>query len=366
MIKFSQHVDAMGNEIRNRKVEKVSSLPSPVAGDTGREVFLTTTNRFYVCNGSAWTLVATDSDALGGQSSAFHLSRANHTGTQVAGTISDFDNQVRTSRLDQMAAPTAAVAFGSQRITGLANGTAGTDAVNKSQLDAVAAIANGAASGVSLKLPVRVVVTTTPTFSGTQTLDGVSLVAGDRILVAAPSASTNGIYVVAAGAWSRATDSDAAGELAPGTLVAVTEGTANADTLWGLISDAAVTPGTTAHSWAKIIAGGASGFTVAGNGLTSSGSTVSVLAGLGIIADGSSTRIDTTVVVRKFVGPVPAGTSPVTVTHNLNTQDINVTVIEQSSKDVVLCGVTSSGVNTIALDFSTNPTTNQYRVIVTG
>jgi hypothetical protein len=49
------------------------------------------------------------------------LARANHTGTQLASTISDFDTQVRTSRLDQMAAPTSAVALNSQKITGLAD-----------------------------------------------------------------------------------------------------------------------------------------------------------------------------------------------------------------------------------------------------
>lgn len=57
------------------------------------------------------------------------LARANHTGTQTASTISDFDTQVRTSRLDQMAAPTAAVALNAQKITGLADPTSAQDAV---------------------------------------------------------------------------------------------------------------------------------------------------------------------------------------------------------------------------------------------
>lgn len=65
------------------------------------------------------------------------LSRANHTGTQTASTISNFDTQVRTNRLDQMAAPTSSVALGSQRITGLATPTAGTDAATKAYVDEV-------------------------------------------------------------------------------------------------------------------------------------------------------------------------------------------------------------------------------------
>jgi hypothetical protein len=52
--------------------------------------------------------------------------RANHTGTQLASTVSDFDTQVRTSRLDQMAAPTASVALNAQKITGLGTPTANT------------------------------------------------------------------------------------------------------------------------------------------------------------------------------------------------------------------------------------------------
>ena len=63
------------------------------------------------------------------------LARANHTGTQTASTISDFDTQVRTSRLDQMAAPTASVSMNSQKITSLATPTSSTDAATKAYVD---------------------------------------------------------------------------------------------------------------------------------------------------------------------------------------------------------------------------------------
>lgn len=367
LIKFGNHVDANGYEIRNRKVEKVASLPSPVAGDEGREVFLTSTKRFYVCTGSAWELKATDADQLGGQAPSYYLNLANSTGTITSAKVSDFDAQVRNARLDQLALPTSALNLNGQKITGLAAGSAATDAVNKGQLDAVSAIASAAASGVALKLPVRAVSTTNITLSGTQTIDGVSLVAGNRVLVAGQTtAKDNGIYVVASGAWTRATDADQDGELGQGTLVAVYEGTANGDTLWGISSDAAITVGTTSQTWSRVLGGGLAGFTAAGNGLTASGSTVSVNPGLGILADGSSTRIDTSVVARKYVGAVPAGTSPVTVTHNLNSTDVAVTVREVSSGDIILVQATASGANTVALDFGSNPTTNQYRVTITG
>jgi hypothetical protein len=65
--------------------------------------------------------------------------------TLTASKISDFDSQVRTSRLDQMAAPTASVSLNSQKITGLADATSATDAANKGYVDsAISALVNGA------------------------------------------------------------------------------------------------------------------------------------------------------------------------------------------------------------------------------
>ena len=73
------------------------------------------------------------------------LARANHTGTQTAATISDFDTQVRTSRLDQMAAPTAAVSLNSQKITNLANPVDNGDAVSLGYLTGQKGANNGIA-----------------------------------------------------------------------------------------------------------------------------------------------------------------------------------------------------------------------------
>jgi hypothetical protein len=65
--------------------------------------------------------------------------------TLTASKISDFDTQVRTSRLDQMAAPSASVSLNSQKITGLADATSATDAANKGYVDsAISGLVNGA------------------------------------------------------------------------------------------------------------------------------------------------------------------------------------------------------------------------------
>ena len=73
------------------------------------------------------------------------LARANHTGSQTASTISDFDTQVRTNRLDQMAAPTGSVSANSQKITNLATPTDSGDAVSLGYINAQKGAVNGLA-----------------------------------------------------------------------------------------------------------------------------------------------------------------------------------------------------------------------------
>ncbi|HWO99763.1 MAG TPA: hypothetical protein VNL74_03965 [Methylococcus sp.] len=166
--------------------------------------------------------------------------------------IANFDAQVWTSRLDQMAAPAAAVSLNSQRITNLADPTAAQDAATKAYVDSVA-------SGLDWKQSVRAATTANITLSGTQTIDGVAVVAGDRVLVKnQTTASQNGVYVVSAGAWSRASDFDANAEVTAGACMFVSEGTTNGNQTWVLTTDDPITVGTTALTFAQM-SGGASG-----------------------------------------------------------------------------------------------------------
>ena len=166
--------------------------------------------------------------------------------------VSDFDAGVQTNRLDQLAQPTASVALNNQLITGLADPVSDQDAVNKRYADALV-------TGLDVKDSVRVATTANITLSGTQTIDGVAVIADDRVLVKNQTdASENGIYVAAAGAWSRADDADntPTGEVTSGMFTFVEEGSANADAGYVLQTANPITLDTTDLSFVQFSGAG--------------------------------------------------------------------------------------------------------------
>lgn len=99
---------------------------------------------------------------------------------------------------------------------------------------------------LDFKQSVRVATTANITLSGTQTVDGVSLAVGDRILVKNQStASQNGIYTVRSSTWTRSVDASENSMVTSGLMVFVDEGTANADTIWRLTTNDPIVVGTT-------------------------------------------------------------------------------------------------------------------------
>src|SRR5262245_54322099 len=174
------------------------------------------------------------------------------TGDPQAPTPANTDNDtsiattafVKGQRLDQLAAPTADVPFNGRKITGLADPTLAQDAATKNYVDSVA-------QGLDAKASVKAASTANLTLSGTQTVDGIALIAGDRVLVKDQSAASgNGIYVVAAGAWARATDLDSWVEV-PSAYTFVEQGTVNGDTGWVCTADQGGTLGTTSMPWSQ-------------------------------------------------------------------------------------------------------------------
>lgn len=143
------------------------------------------------------------------------------------------------------------------------------------------------------KIPVAAATTANITLSGAQTIDGVSVVAGDRVLVKDQSTgSQNGIYVAASGAWTRATDFQSPAQAVKGTKVFVVGGTLSALKTFYLDTTNPIVPGTTAQTWTAISAGAGSvtsvGFTVPSAIFGISGSPITTSGTLGLTVTGTS------------------------------------------------------------------------------
>ena len=206
-------------------------------------------------------------------------------------------------------------------------------------------------------------------YANSQVIDGVTLATGDRILIKDQAAGAeNGIYTVnVSGAPTRATDMDITAEAVNNTTVLVQEGTVNADKAYTLSNNGTITLGTTALTFVQVGGGGGTTY-VAGNGLTESpAGTFNVGAGTGITVTADAIAIDTSIVPRKYAVAVGDGTSTtITVTHNLNSRDVIITLYDATTYEVVDCDMVNATVNTVTLTFATAPTTNKYRCVVIG
>jgi hypothetical protein len=116
-------------------------------------------------------------------------------------------------------------------------------------------------TGLTWKQPVRAATTANNTLTGTQTVDGVAVGLGDRVLVRAQTNPVqNGIYQVANSAWTRTTDADTGVELV-GATVFVSQGTTLRNTTWQMTSGGPLTPGVDPQTWTQFGAGGGGGGT---------------------------------------------------------------------------------------------------------
>ena len=129
------------------------------------------------------------------------------------------------------------------------------------------ALADAVRQGAAKKA--RAATTGNITLSGTQTVDSVALTTGQKCLVKNQTTQAqNGLYVVAAGAWSRAPEADDNTELTGGILVAVAEGTTNGGKLFRCTNTGAITLNTTAITFTEVGAAAAGGTTYLTDGTT--------------------------------------------------------------------------------------------------
>jgi hypothetical protein len=322
------------------------------------------------------------------------LARANHTGSQLAATISNFDTAVRANRLDQMAAPTASVAMGGQLLTGLATPLAATDAATKAYADSVA-------TGLDVKASVRAGASTNITLASPgAAIDGVTMVAGDRVLLMGQTApAENGIWVwnAAASAMTRATDADTSAEVTPGLFTFVEEGTTNADRGFVLTTNAPITLGTTGLAFTQF--SGGAGMVGTANRITVSGSTIDISAAYvgqasitttGTIAAGTwqatpvgvayggtggataaAAKTNLGFLTRATITPSPTFGNGVatsfTLTHNLGTNDVLVELYDTTTFQTVYADVVRTSANVVTVSgFTTAPATNAVRAVIIG
>ena len=413
--KFLTPIDLSKLEIQNAALQTVTSFPSTPA--TGQIVFRTDLKKAFVYTGDTsldsidgWvafdgsnipdSTITSAKIANGAIVNEDVNANADISATKIE-TVS-FNTKVQANRLDQLSAPTASVTLNSQKITNLAEPTSATDAATKGYVD-------NAVVGIDWKQSVRAATTGNITLSGTQTVDGVELVAGNRILVKNQNTgSENGVYVVSATGWSRSSDADTSAEFTSAFAVFVEEGTTNADSGWVLTTDGTITLGTTALTFTQFTG---LGQVTAGNGLTKNGNTIDVvgtadritansdsidiastyvgqtsITTLGTITTGTWTG--TTIAVANggtgatsagnartnlssTANPLPqkytasvGGATTATVTHNLGTTDVIVQCYQSNA--LVEADVTVTDANVVTIGFAVAPAAGSIRVVVVG
>ena len=430
--KFLTNLDLNSNQLINAKFEALATNPSS-GNFEGRMYFNTATFTVMVYANGAWrksvhsiasgggagiaealtvsesngtvtlTLAVADADSAGLLTAAFFTDLTNATSSATANAIAKRDASGNIS----VATPSA-------------DGHAAT----KGYVDS-------ARSGLDVKQSVRVATTAAINLSSDleagDVVDGVTLVAGDRVLVKNQgTASENGIYVAvasSAGAASRATDADSNTEVTAGMFTFVEEGTVNADSGFVLTTDGPITLGSTSLVFVQF---SGAGQITAGDGLTKSGNTINAVgtasrisvsqdaididanyAGqntittLGTIttgvwngtdvavADGGTGASDATTArtnlgIKTTGGAVTtsaatlarvaaqgntahsSGTSTTAVVHNFNTTDVIVQVYEVATGETVVGDVNRTNADTVTVVLLGSHSANAFRIVVTA
>ena len=311
------------NEIQNAKIQNLSSSPTGYEGliyyDTTLKqlgVYANSTQKYWLTTdlkaaASGLASLNASSKVVQDPASAASTSGGSAGVIPLTPAGGRLDNSF-IPLLNNLPAPTGALAMNSQAITGLADPTNPQDAATKNYVD-------NAVQGLDSKPSVRVAsIGANITKSNTQTIDSVALVVGDRVLLKDQTApAENGIWVVAAGSWTRATDCASQAQLIS-AYVFVESGTTYSDTGQTCTVDPGGTLGTTGVTWVQFSSAG----TVTGANVGSGTGT--------IFRDKTGNTIN--------LKSILAGSTKLSITNNAN--DITLDVAEGN---LVFANMTSSG-----------------------
>lgn len=286
---FATNLNLLQNELQNAKIHIVAADPS--SPQAGQIYYNSTINALKFYTGTEW---------------------------------------VTLGYLNQMSA-TGHVNISDNKVINVAAPTAPTDAANKQYVDSVA-------QGLDAKESVKCATTANITLSAAQTIDGILVAVGDRVLVKNQTLpAANGIYIVSASSWTRATDADSWAELI-GAFCFVEQGTTNADTGWLCSVDVGGTLDTTAITYVQFSAAGQ--ITAASLGATG--------------AEVYASKNGLTLQFRRLV--TPAGQGSITLTQNTNDITIAASTKVENLQDLAGTGIiVQTAADTFAVRTITGP-----------
>lgn len=438
--KFVTNLDLNGNQILNGRLEAVAADPSS-GNFEGRLIYRTDINVIKYYDGSAWQVLIKSVAAAGDHDGSLTISESggaisitpNLASGSEAGLLStSFYTDLNTSTASATAS--TLVKRDSNGRFQAVSPSGDSDVATKSYVDAQR-------SGLDVKQSVRAATAThlsaftrvgdvlTADANGALTVDGVTVVLADRVLVkdeTSTNAPYNGIYEVTdtgdgSSPWelTRTADANSNAEVTAGMFTFVEEGTTNADSGWVLTTNNSITLGTTALAFAQFSGAGSIS---AGDGLSKTGNTLNVggtsdritvnsdtvdiaatyagqssITTLGTITTGVWNGTDVAVAdggtgastasdARTNLGATSAGFTTGTpvlarvaaqtvgnstdlsfsITHNFGTRDVLVQVYDMATYDTVIADTVRTSTNAVTVSFSTAPATNAYRVVITG
>jgi hypothetical protein len=428
--KFLTNIDLNQNQLINAKFEALATNPSS-GNFEGRMYFNTATFTLMVYANAGWkkSVHSIVSGGGAGIAEALTVSESNGTVTLTL-NVADTDSAgLLPAAMWNMLTDATPDATSSKLVKRDGSGNAKVATPTDPAHIATKGYVDAARQGLDVKQSVRVATTAAVNLAADlqtgDVIDGVTLAAGDRVLVKNQvSGSENGIYVaVASGTALRSSDANGTvdtGELKPGTFAFVEEGTVNSDKGFVVSTNGAITIDSTAIAWTQF--SGAGSFE-AGDGLSQSGNTINVnvtsnrtaitadaidisanyvgqtsITTLGTITTGVWDGTDVAVtaggtnsstasgartnlaadgtqgagvsvpvlarVVAKVIGDGSA--TSFGVQHGFATRDVLVQVYDAATYDTVICDVVRTDTNNVTVTFSVAPTLNSYRVVITG